>query len=370
MVNSWVRWAAGTLLAASLCSGAVAAEPKVLHVYNWSDYIAADTLEKFTKATGIRVVYDVFDSNDVVEAKLLAGNSGYDVVVPSSHFLGRQIQAGVFRPLDPSKLPNAAGLDQVLMANIAKFDPGNRHAVPYMWGTTGIGYNPAKVKAALGEDAPVDSWDLILKPENLAKLKSCGVSILDEAAEVIPTVINYLGHDPNDFGTHTELVRGEVLELLTQLRPHVSYFHSSRYINDLANGDICVALGWSGDIFQAAARAAEADNGVTVEYVIPKEGAGIWIDMLAIPADAKHSDNAHAFINFLLQPEIMAAITNHVWYANGVPASKASTEQAILEHPGIYPADATMAKMFTFAVVPPKLDRIYTRTWTAVKTGK
>ncbi len=371
MVKSWFSLAAGALLAASLGGGAMAAEQKVLHVYNWSDYIAADTLEKFTRETGIRVVYDVFDSNDVVEAKLLAGNSGYDVVVPSSHFLGRQIQAGVFRPLDHSKLPNAEGLDKTLMTRIAgTFDPGNRHAMPYMWGTTGIGYNAEKVKAVLGEDAPVDSWDLIFKPENLAKLKSCGVSILDEAAEVIPTVINYLGHDPNDFASHSKLVPGEVRDLLMQLRPHVSYFHSSRYINDLANGDICVALGWSGDIFQAAARAREASNGVTVEYVIPKEGAGIWIDMLAIPADARHPDNAHTFINFLLQPEIMAAITNHVWYANGVPASRAMTEQAILEHPGIYPSDATMEKMFTFAVVPPRLDRLYTRTWTAVKTGK
>jgi putrescine transport system substrate-binding protein len=355
-------------------SGEAAAAPKseskVVNVYNWSDYIAEDTLAKFTEETGIKVVYDVFDSNDVVEAKLLAGNTGYDVVVPSAHFLGRQINAGVFMPLDKSKIPNYANLDAAFMANIAKVDPGNRYAVPYLWGTTGIGYNPEKVKEALGEDAPVDSWDLIFKPENLAKLSKCGVSILDEAAEVIPTVLNYLGKDPNDFKANETLVPGEVQALLMQLRPYVTYFHSSKYINDLANGDICVALGWSGDIFQAATRAEEAANGVTVEYVIPKEGAGIWVDMLAIPKDAKNADNAHAFINFLLQPEIMAGITNYVWYANGVPASRAMINKEILDHPGIYPSEETQAKMFTFAVVPPELDRIYTRTWTTVKTGK
>lgn len=370
MQKSWFSWVAGALIAGTAAVGAQAQEEKVLHVYNWSDYIAEDTLDKFTKETGIKVVYDVFDSNDVVEAKLLAGNTGYDIVVPSSHFLGRQINAGVFQPLDRSKIPNADGLNPDLMKNISKVDPGNKYAVPYLWGTTGIGYNPEKVKAVLGEDAPVNSWDLIFKPENLAKLKECGVAILDEPAEVIPTVLNYLGHDPNDFQANAKRVPGEVKDLLMSLREHVTYFHSSRYINDLANGDICVALGWSGDIFQAAARAEEADNGVTVEYVIPKEGAGIWVDMLAIPADAKHPDNAHKFINFLLKPEIMADITNYVWYANAVPASNDKIEQEILDHPGIYPSDETMQRMFTFAVVPPKLDRIYTRTWTSAKTGQ
>lgn len=370
MKKARMSWVVAAAAIGAFAIGAHAAEEKVVNVYNWSDYIAEDTLDKFTKATGIKVVYDVFDSNDVVEAKLLAGNTGYDVVVPSAHFLGRQINAGVFAPLDKSKLPNYKNLDTALMGNIGKVDPGNQYAVPYLWGTTGIGYNPAKVKEALGEDAPVDSWDLIFKPENLAKLSKCGVSILDEAAEVIPTVLNYLGKDPNNFDANAKLVPGEVQALLMQLRPHVTYFHSSKYINDLANGDICVALGWSGDIFQAAARAEEAKNGVTVEYVIPKEGAGIWVDMLAIPKDAKHPENAYAFINFLLQPDVMAGITNYVWYANGVPASSSMIEKEILEHPGIYPSAETQKKMFTFAVVPPKVDRVYTRTWTTVKTGK
>ncbi len=369
MKKARTSWVVAAAAIGAFAIGAHAAE-KVVNVYNWSDYIAEDTLDKFTKATGIKVVYDVFDSNDVVEAKLLAGNTGYDVVVPSAHFLGRQINAGVFMPIDRSKIPNYKNLDTEFMANIARVDPGNQFAVPYLWGTTGIGYNPEKVKAALGEDAPLDSWDLIFKPENLAKLSKCGVSILDEAAEVIPTVLNYLGKDPNDFKANETLVPGDVQALLMKLRPHVTYFHSSKYINDLANGDICVALGWSGDIFQAAARAEEAKNGVTVEYVIPKEGAGIWVDMLAIPKDAKHPQNAYAFINFLLQPDIMAGITNYVWYANGVPASTPMIEKEILEHPGIYPSEETKKKMFTFAVVPPKVDRIYTRAWTTVKTGK
>jgi putrescine transport system substrate-binding protein len=351
-------------------AAAPAAEEAVLHVYNWSDYIAEDTLEKFTQETGIKVVYDVFDSNDVVEAKLLAGNTGYDVVVPSLHFLGRQVAAGVFAKIDKAQIPNYQNLDPALMANIAKVDPGNEHAVPYLWGTTGIGYNVDKVKEVLGADAPVNSWDLIFKPENLAKLSKCGVSILDEAAEVIPTVLHYLGKDPNDFAANVTLVPDEVKSLLMKLRPHVTYFHSSRYINDLANGDICVALGWSGDIFQAATRAEEAKNNVKVEYVIPQEGAGIWVDMLAIPKDAKHPGNAHKFINFLLQPAVMAGITNYVWYANGVPASKDMIEKDILAHPGIYPAAETQQRMFTFAVVPPELDSVYADVWTEVKAGQ
>ena len=383
MKNTWISWAAGIAVLGALAgcgpkeeakpadqAAGPAAEEPVLHVYNWSDYIAEDTLEKFTQATGIKVVYDVFDSNDVVEAKLLAGNTGYDVVVPSLHFLGRQVTAGVFAKLDKAQIPNYQNLDPALMANIAKVDPGNEHAVPYLWGTTGIGYNVDKVKEALGADVPLNSWDLIFKPENLAKLSKCGVSILDEAAEVIPTTLHYLGKDPNDFAANVTLVPGEVKDLWMKLRPYITYFHSSRYINDLANGDICVALGWSGDIFQAATRAAEAKNNVKVEYVIPQEGAGIWVDMLAIPKDANHPGNAHKFINFLLQPAIMASVTNHVWYANGVPASKDMTDQAILAHPGIYPAPETEQKMFTFAVVPPELDGVYADVWTEVKAGQ
>ena len=368
MKKLWVSGFAVAAVFTAAISTARADEEKVLNVYNWSDYIAEDTLAKFTKETGIKVVYDVFDSNDTLEAKLLAGNTGYDVVVPSLNFLGRQIQAGVFATLDKTKLPNLKNLDPESLARIATNDPDNAHAVPYLIVTTGIGYNVKKIKEILGPNAPVDSWDLIFKPENIAKLSKCGVSMLDTPAEVIPTVLNYLGEKPNGFDP--ALIQGKAQELLLKLRPSVRYFHSSQYINDLANGDICVAIGWSGDVLQAKKRAAEAKNGVEIAYVIPKEGAGLYFDMLAIPKDAKHPQNAHKFLNFLMRPEIIADISNFVSYANAVPASKPLLKKDILNNPGVYPPAETQKRLFTFAVVPPKIDRIYTRVWTTVKTGK
>ncbi|MDB6060181.1 MAG: potF [Verrucomicrobiaceae bacterium] len=368
MKKFWTSLIAVAAALSGTIGSAHAEEEKVLNVYNWSDYIAEDTLQKFTKETGIKVVYDVFDSNDTLEAKLLAGNTGYDVVVPSLNFLGRQIQAGVFMPLDKSKLPNSKNLDPQLMARIATNDPDNAHAVPYLKGTTGIGFNVKKVKEILGPNVPLDSWDLILKPENIAKLSKCGVSMLDAPAEVIPTVLNYLGEKPNGFDP--ALIQGKAQELLMKLRPSVRYFHSSQYINDLANGDICVALGWAGDVLQAKRRAEEAKNGVEIAYIIPKEGAGIFFDMLAIPKDAKHPQNALKFLNFLMRPDVIADISNFVSYANAVPASKPLLDKKILNNPGVYPSPEVQAHLFTFAVVPPKIDRIYTRVWTTVKTGK
>lgn len=368
MKKSLFSWIVGAALLGGLLSVGAHAEDNVLNVYNWSDYIAPDTLQKFTKETGIKVVYDVFDSNETLEAKLLTGHSGYDVVVPSLNFLGRQIEAGVFMPLDKSKLPNTKNLDPDLMQRIAANDPGNRYGIPYLMGTTGYGYNVDKVKQILGPNAPVDSWDLIFKEENIAKLSQCGVSMLDAPAEVIPTVLNYLGEQPNGF--KVDLIRGKAQDLLMKLRPHVRYFHSSQYINDLANGDICVALGWAGDVLQAASRAEEAKNGVHIQYVIPKEGAGMFFDMLAIPVDAKHPDNAHKFINFLMRPDIMAEISNSVSYANAIPSSKPMLKPEIRNNPGIYPAESVKQHLFTFAVVPTKIDRVYTRVWTTVKTGK
>jgi len=357
-------------VALSLClgAGAMAAEEKVLNVYNWSDYIAEDTIANFEKETGIKVTYDVFDSNEVLEAKLLAGNTGFDVVVPSLSFLARQIQAGVFMPLDKSKLTNYKNLDKDLLQRIAALDKDNAHAIPYLWGTTGIGYNVNKVKEVLGEDAPVDSWSLLFDPKNLKKLKSCGVAFLDAPVEVIPAVLNYLGEDPNTFDT--KLIQGKAQDLLMQLRPYITYFHSSQYINDLANGDICVALGWSGDILQAADRASEANNGVEVAYSIPKEGAAMWFDMMAIPKDAKHPENALLFMNYILRPDVIAAISNYVWYANGNSASTPLIDKEILDDPGIYPPQDVAKKLYTFKVLPPNVDRVYTRTWTRVKTGK
>ena len=354
-----------TATAVSISTAATAEE--VVNVYNWSDYIAEDTLDNFQKETGIRPVYDVFDSNEVLEAKLLSGSSGFDIVVPSNQFLGKQIKAGAFLPLDRSKLPNWENLDPTLLRALETNDPGNQYAFPYLWGTTGIGYNAEKVKAVLGDDAPLNSWDLVFKPENMEKLASCGVAFLDAPAEIIPSALFYLGLNPNSTDA-ADYPKAQ--ELLMSVRPHITYFHSSKFITDLANGDICVAVGWSGDILQAAARAEEAENGVEVSYVIPKEGAAMWFDMMAIPKDAKNVDNAYAFMDYILRPEVIAGISNYVAYANGNAASKPMIDESVLTDPGVYPSDETLAKLFTLAELPANIERTRTRVWTRVKSGQ
>ncbi|BET40206.1 MULTISPECIES: spermidine/putrescine ABC transporter substrate-binding protein PotF [Atlantibacter] len=357
---------AGALMAAS--ASVMAAEQKTLHVYNWSDYIAPDTIENFTKETGIKVVYDVFDSNEVLEGKLMAGSTGFDLVVPSASFLERQLAAGVFQPLDKSKLPNWKNLDPELLKLTAKHDPENKYAMPYLWATTGIGYNVDKVKAALGGDVPLNSWDLVLKPENLAKLKSCGVSFLDAPEEVFATVLNYLGKDPNS--EKADDYTGPATELLLKLRPNIRYFHSSQYINDLANGDICVAIGWAGDVWQAANRAKEAKNGVNISYTIPKEGALAFFDVFAMPTDAKNKEEAYQFLNYLMRPDVIAHISDHVFYASANKAATPLVSAEVRDNPGIYPPADVMAKLFTLKVQDPKIDRVRTRAWTKVKSGK
>jgi putrescine transport system substrate-binding protein len=358
-----------TLLALSLAGaviGVAQAEEKVLHVYNWSDYIAEDTLANFEKETGIKVVYDVFDSNETLEAKLLSGGSGYDVVVPSNQFLAKQIKAGVFQKLDKSKLPNWKNLNPDLMKALDNADPGNQYAFPYLWGTTGIGYNPEKVKAALGVDT-IDSWDVIFKPENMEKLKACGVSMLDAPDEVYAAALHYQGLNPNP--TSVDDVK-KAEELLMKVRPYVTYFHSSKYISDLANGNICVALGWSGDIFQAQARAEEAKNNVPVSYAIPKEGAASFFDMMAIPADAKNVEAAHTFLNYILTPEVIAPISDYVAYPNGNAAATPLVAEEIRNNPGIYPTEAASKKLYTFSELSPSVQRAVTRSWTKVKSGR
>jgi putrescine transport system substrate-binding protein len=345
---------------------AQAADAPTLRVYNWSDYIAEDTIPNFTKATGIPVTYDVFDSNEVLEGKLLAGHTGYDVVVPSSYFLSRQIQAGVFQKLDKAMIPNMKGLDPHLMAELAKVDPGNAYGVPYMWGTTGIGYNVKAVKKALGADAPTDSWKLVFDPKYVSKLKNCGVAFLDAPTDVMPAALHYLGLDPNSQNP-ADYEKG--FKLLQKVRPYIRYFNSSQYINDLANGNICVAIGWSGDVFQARDRANEAKNGVQVAYVIPKEGAQLWFDMLAVPADAPHPKEAFKLINYLLSPKVEAANTNYISYSNPVPASLADVDKEIKDNPAIYPPQAVMDKLYTFMTPTPKVTRTMTRLWTRLKTG-
>ncbi len=345
---------------------AIAQEEPVLNVYNWSDYIAEDTIAKFEAETGIRVNYDVFDSNELVEAKLLAGNSGYDVVVPSGFFLERQIAAGLFQPLDKSQLPNLANMDPVQMETAAGHDPDNAHSVPYMSFTAGIGYNVAKVAERLG-DAPVDSWSVLFDPETVSKLADCGVAILDSPSEVVATVLNYLGRDPNSESTE-DLAAAE--EVLRAIRPHVRYFHSSQYIDDLGNGEICIALGYSGDVFIAADAAAEANAGVEVAYVIPSEGALSAYDIMAIPADAPHPMNAHKFINFIMEPQIAADITNYVYYANPNAAATEFVDEEVKGNPGIYPPPEVVEKAFALQAHTPAFDEVLTESWQRIKAGQ
>lgn len=354
------------LVTAGVFASSAATAEEVVHVYNWSDYIAEDTLANFEKETGIRVIYDVFDSNEVVEAKLLSGRSGYDIVVPSNNFLAKQINAGAFQKLDQSQLSNHKNLKPELMKQLESADPRNEHAVPYLWGTTGIGYNVAKVKEVLGEDAPVDSLELLFNPKYAEKVSKCGISFLDSADEMLPMALVYLGLNPNSTSSDDYAKAGEVM---AKVRPYITYFHSSRYITDLANGDICVAFGYSGDVFQAAARAEEAENGQEINYTIPKEGSNLWFDMLAIPADAKNVKNAHTFINYLLRPEVIAPITNYVAYANpNVPAQEFVDEE-ILNDSAIYPTPEVLSRLYVADVRPMKAQRAMTRVWTKVKSG-
>ncbi|SOD94913.1 polyamine ABC transporter substrate-binding protein [Caenispirillum bisanense] len=361
--------AAGVCLAAmtaAAATGATAAEPKVLNVYNWSDYIGEDTLEKFTAETGIAVQYDVYDSNEMLEAKLFSGSSGYDVVVPTSPFMARQVQADILMPLDKAKIPNWGKQDPALLEVLTSADPGNAHAAIYLWGTNGLGLNVDKIKAILGPDAPLDSYDLLFKPEYASKLAECGIYIFDSAFEVLPVALAYLGLDPNSASAE-DYKKAE--ELMLSIRPYIRKFHSSEYINAIANGDICMAMGYSGDIFIAQSRAEEAKNGVNIEYVIPKEGTMVWFDTLVIPKDAPHPENAHAFIDFLLRPDIMAGISNYVWYANGVPESLPLVDEAVRTNPSINPPPEIMAKLFAVKPASQDLDRLRTRTFARIKTG-
>jgi len=356
-----------TLLAMTTLTvmGTAVAEPTV-RVYNWSDYVGETTLEDFQKATGITPVYDVFDSNETLEGKLLAGHTGYDVVVPSSNFLAKQIKAGAFQKLDKSQLPNWQNLDPALLKQLEKSDPGNQYGVPYLWGTNGIGYNVDKVKAALGTDK-LDSWAILFEPENLKKLSKCGVSFMDSPDEVYPAVLQYLGLDPNS--TNPDDYKKAEAQLL-KVRPYITYFHSSKYISDLANGNICVAFGYSGDVFQARSRAEEAKKGVNIGYAIPKEGANLWFDLLAIPKDAKNVKEAHAFINYLLQPEVIAKVSNYVGYANPNPKAGELMNAELRQDETVYPPQAVMDKLYVMKELPPQLLRLETRSWTRVKSGK
>ena len=357
-------------VAACVAVAPAAAQPKrerIVNIYNWSDYIAPTVVEGFTKETGIKVRYDTFDSNDTLETKLLAGKSGYDVVVPTAYFLERQIKAGVFQKLDKEKLPNLANMWPEITQRLAAYDPGNQYAVNYMWGTTGIGYNARKAREILGANGTVDSWDIVFKPENLAKFKDCGVHMLDSSDDVLAAALHYLGLDPN---SSTEADLQKAADLMMKIRPYVRKFHSSEYLNALAAGEICLVLGFSGDVKQSQKRAAEAKNGVEIAYAIPKEGAQLWFDNLSIPRDAKNVAEADEFINYLQRPEVAAKNTNFISYANGNLASQKFIDKDILDDKTIYPDEATMRRLYTISAHDPKTQRLINRLWTRIKTGR
>ena len=344
-----------------------AAQERVVNVYNWSDYIDPQVLEQFTKETGIKVRYDTFDANETLETKLLAGKSGYDVVVPTGYFLQRQIQATVFQKLDKSKLPNLVNVWPDVAKRLAVYDPGNQYAVNYMWGTTGIGYNIKAMHERLGANATIDSWDVVFKPELVAKFKTCGIHMLDSADDIIPAALHYLGLDPNS-AKQADL--DQAAALMAKIRPNVRKFHSSEYLNALASGEICLVVGWSGDIKQAQKRAAEAKNGVDIGYAIPKEGAQMFFDNLAIPKDAPHPAEALAFIDFLLRPDVAAKNSDMVAYANGNLASQKLIDKKVLDDPGIYPSADTMSHLYTVEARSLEAQRLINRIWTRVKTGR
>jgi putrescine transport system substrate-binding protein len=342
------------------------AQDRVLNVYNWTDYIDPAALKRFQKETGVTVNYDVYDSLETLEAKLLTGHSGYDIVVPSDEpSFSRLIKAGALAPVDHARIPNWRNLDPTLMARVARADPGNAHGAIYLFGSTGLGIEPDKIRA-LAPDAPLDSWDLLFKPENAKRLASCGIVMLDSEIDVIPSVLHYLGKSP-DSTDAADLAAVE--QVLLRIRPYIRNFASGGTLEALAAGEVCLALDYSGDVAQAAARATEARRGVTVRFVVPKEGAQIGFDVLAIPADAPHRDTALKFINFLLQPDVMAGITNTVLYPNAVPASRPMIHPDLLNDPAVYPTAETMSHLFQIGPVPLAAERARTRMWARVKAG-
>lgn len=343
------------------------AQQRTVNFYNWSNYMAPGVLEDFTRESGIKVVYDTFDANETLETRLLAGKSGYDVVVPTGYFLQRQVTARVFLKFDKSKLPNLRHAWPVVTRQLAIYDPDNNYGANYMWGTTGVGYNVKMVQKILGPEAKIDSWDIVFKPENLAKFKDCGIHMLDSADDIFPATLSYLGLDPNSTRP-ADLEKAA--DLVTKIRPSVRKFHSSEYLSALATGEICFVVGWSGDIMQARSRATEAKNGVEIGYAIPKEGAQMFFDNLAIPADAKNVAEAYELINYLYRPEIAAKNSDFLSYANGNLASQKLIDPKILNDKNIYPDDAMQNKLFVIIARDPATQRVINRLWTRVKTGR
>ncbi|NBF17891.1 extracellular solute-binding protein [Pseudomonas sp. Fl4BN2] len=359
-----VNWALATLLSVGLAQ--VQAADSQVHIYNWYDFIAPDATKNFQAETGISSVYDVYDSSDVMQSKLMVGGSGYDVVVASNDVLPNLIKAGVLKELDRSQLPNLPHLDPAILAKMQNNDPGNRYAVPYLWGTTGIGYDADKVRATLGPDAAVDSWDLIFKEENISKLSQCGVAMLDAPGDIISIALHYLGL-PQNSSNPLDYQKAEAL--LLKVRPYIRYFDSSRFITDLANGNVCVVVGWAGGVQDAKTASLAAGNGRTIGYSIPREGAPIWIENLVLLNDAPNPQQGLAFINYMLRPEVIARTSNHLKYPNGNQDARELVDKVIRDDTDIYPTEAVMATLFPLQPMALKLERIRTRLWSKVKSG-
>jgi putrescine transport system substrate-binding protein len=355
-----------TLLACSRHGGNSTSEgEKTLNIYSWMDYIAPDTVANFEKETGIKVRYDVYDNNEILETKLLTGHTNYDVVDPTETFFERQLKAGIYRKLDKAALPNLVNTDPEIMRRMAVHDPGNLYAVPYMWTTTGLGYNVDLVRARLGANPP-DSWALLFDPANAAKLKDCGITIIDSPIDVFSSAIIYLGHDPNRLDPLDVAAASEVLR---KIRPFIRYIDPAQHIPDLVGGGACLSLAWSGDVEQARSRAKESNTGVNLAYLVPREGALITVDMMGIPADAPHPQNALLWLNYLMRPDVIAGITNYVKYPNGNSASLPLIKASIREDGSIYPDAATRARLVTAKAVPVEYSRLITREWTRFRTG-
>lgn len=357
-----------TCLAISVSSTGAMAADKIdskLNVYNWSNYIAPNAIAEFDKLSGIKTTYDVFDSNELLEGKLLGGQTGYDLVVPTASFMEKQIIAGVFMPIDRSKLKNYANLDPSIMKLLSKHDPDNIYAIPYLWGTTGIAYNIDKIKQRM-PNAPLDSWDMILKPEVIAKFADCGVAILDAPSESFEIAQNYLGLDPH---SSDKADMNAAVDLWKSIRPHVRYFHSSQQVDDLATGEICLAIGWSGDMFQAVNDAKAANKGVNLAYYIPKEGSTIWFDVFGIPHDAVNVDEAHKFLDYLMDPKVAAANTNEIWYANAIPSSMPMISDEIKSNVSVFPSEEIKANLFIDQPGDAKTARSRNKLWARIKSG-
>ncbi|WP_423203798.1 polyamine ABC transporter substrate-binding protein [Pseudomonas kribbensis] len=352
------------VLLATASTGALADE--AVNISNWNGYIADDTLANFTQATGIKTTYDIHDSNEVLESKLMTGNTGYDVVSPSNHFLSRLIKAGAIQKLDKSQLPNWKNLDPQLMKKLEVNDPGNQYGYPYMWGTAGIGYNVEKIKAIFGNTDVTRSWKLFFEEDNIKKLSQCGVAIIDNPTQVLPITLNYLGLPPH---SHEPADYKKAEAALFKIRPYVQYFHASKYISDLANGNVCAVIGFNGDVVQAAASAREAKNGIDIVYSIPDEGTTLWFDMVVMPRNAPHQKNGYAYMNYLLEPKVIANISNSIHYANPNAAANEFLTPAVKQDLAIYPPKAVMDKLFTVEELPAAIARLTTRLWTKLKTN-